>query len=137
MSQNKKDKICFICKGKGFDGVKIDFEKIGEDPQTGKTQWKLLEPDGKTPHKHVSTQQEYAALMQSRESGQTQTQPAEGQSQLQIANPNGAYNMLWIKKELNELHRKMNLALDALNIDPEQITPPNDPNNPQDTYDQH
>ena len=135
MSQPKKKeyKECFTCKKNGYPDVKIDFLKTGEDPQTGKTLWRLMEPDGTTVHKHVTTPQEFAALKHS----STQTEPPEGQAQLQIANPNAAYDMLWIKKELNELHRKMNLCMDALNIDPEQITPPNDPNNPQDTYDQH
>lgn len=137
MSQTKPKeyKECFTCKKNGYAGVKIDFLKTGEDPQTGKTLWKLMEPDGKTQHQHVTTPQEYAALQHG--STQQSAAPPEGQSQLNIANPNAAYDMLWIKKELNELHRKMNLALDALNIDPEQITPPNSPNNPQDTYDQH
>ena len=137
MSQNKKKefKECFTCKKNGYPGVKIDFLKTGDDPQTGKTLWQLMEPDGTTKHTHVTTQQEYTALQHS--SSQKSAEPAEGQSQLQIANPAAAYDMLWLRKELNELHRKMNLCMEALNIDPEQITPPNSPNNPQDTYDQH
>jgi hypothetical protein len=44
-------KECFKCKSEGFLSQLIDFEKIGEDPVTGKNIWKLLNEDG-TEHKH-------------------------------------------------------------------------------------
>jgi hypothetical protein len=42
---------CKRCKSAGFPDQLINFEKIGEDPVTGKNIWKLLNKD-ETEHKH-------------------------------------------------------------------------------------
>ena len=136
-------KECFACKKNGYAGVRIDFIKIGDDPITGKSQWQLVEPDGTTVHKHVTNQQEYASLMQSpaqqfagktpipNQGQQTINTPTPQQQQQQQTN---SLDTEWIKKELNELHRKLNVVMEFMQIPAEEITPPNDP---QDTYDQH
>lgn len=36
-------KPCDRCEAAGFKGIMIRFEKIGEDPATGKIKWKLIE----------------------------------------------------------------------------------------------
>jgi hypothetical protein len=42
---------CNICKSAGFPNQLIDFQKIGQDPATGKNLWKLLNKD-RTGHEH-------------------------------------------------------------------------------------
>jgi hypothetical protein len=50
---------CNRCKSAGFPGQSIDFEKIGQDPATGKNLWKLLNKDRtEHEHKHRSQQQQ-------------------------------------------------------------------------------
>lgn len=55
--QNKMQE-CFKCKSAGFPQQPIGFEKVGEDPNTGKAIWKLHNPDG-SEHQHrvAGTQQ--------------------------------------------------------------------------------
>src|SRR5919197_6516138 len=47
----KKMQECRICKDAGFPNQLIGFEKIGEDPMTGKVKWKLVNEDGQQ-HEH-------------------------------------------------------------------------------------
>jgi hypothetical protein len=47
---------CRRCKDAGFPNQLIGFEKIGEDPTTGKVRWKLVNEDGQQ-HEHKSNNQ--------------------------------------------------------------------------------
>jgi hypothetical protein len=47
----KKMQECFKCKAAGFPNQPIGFEKIGENPSTGKGIWKLIDENG-SEHKH-------------------------------------------------------------------------------------
>jgi hypothetical protein len=49
--QQKKMQECNKCKAAGFPNQLIAFEKIGEDPVTGKNRWKLIDENG-FEHKH-------------------------------------------------------------------------------------
>ena len=49
--QQKKMQECFKCKAAGFPNQLIGFEKIGENPTTGKSIWKLIDENG-VEHKH-------------------------------------------------------------------------------------
>jgi hypothetical protein len=48
---------CNKCKATGFPNQLIGFEKIGEDPTTGKVRWKLVNEDGQQ-HEHKSNNQQ-------------------------------------------------------------------------------
>jgi hypothetical protein len=52
----KKMQECNKCKAAGFPNQLIGFEKIGEDPTTGKVRWKLVNEDGQQ-HEHKSNNQ--------------------------------------------------------------------------------
>jgi hypothetical protein len=52
----KKMQECNRCKAAGFPNQLIGFEKIGEDPVTGKISWKLIDEKGEQ-HKHKSNNQ--------------------------------------------------------------------------------
>ena len=52
----KKMQECNKCKAAGFPNQLIGFEKIGEDPVTGKIIWKLINENGEQ-HKHKSNNQ--------------------------------------------------------------------------------
>jgi hypothetical protein len=56
--QTNKMQECRRCKDAGFPNQLIGFEKIGEDPVTGKARWKLVNEDGQQ-HEHKSNQQNY------------------------------------------------------------------------------
>lgn len=47
----KKMQECNRCKAAGFPNQPIGFEKIGEDPATGKIKWKLIDENGNE-HQH-------------------------------------------------------------------------------------
>lgn len=49
----KKMQECRRCKEAGFPNQLIGFEKVGEDPTTGKINWKLINEDRKD-HRHRS-----------------------------------------------------------------------------------
>jgi hypothetical protein len=50
---------CNRCKATGFPNQLIGFEKIGEDPVTGKINWKLIDENGELhKHKHKSNNQD-------------------------------------------------------------------------------
>ena len=49
----KKMQECRRCKEAGFPNQLIGFEKVGEDPATGKINWKLIDEDGED-HRHRS-----------------------------------------------------------------------------------
>lgn len=53
--QQKKMQECNKCKAAGFPNQLIAFEKIGEDPITGKIRWKLIDENG-LEHKHKFVQ---------------------------------------------------------------------------------
>jgi hypothetical protein len=53
--QQKKMQECNKCKAAGFPSQLISFEKIGEDPVTGKIRWKLINENG-LEHKHKFVQ---------------------------------------------------------------------------------
>ena len=53
--QQKKMQECNKCKAAGFPNQLIAFEKIGEDPTTGKIRWKLIDENG-LEHKHKFVQ---------------------------------------------------------------------------------
>jgi hypothetical protein len=42
----KKMQECNRCKAAGYPNQSIAFEKIGEDPATGKIKWKLVDENG-------------------------------------------------------------------------------------------
>ena len=44
--QQKKMQECFKCKAAGFLNQLIGFQKVGEDPRTGKNIWKLIDENG-------------------------------------------------------------------------------------------
>jgi hypothetical protein len=52
----KKMQECNKCKAAGFPNQLIGFERIGEDPITGKVRWKLVNEDGQQ-HEHKSNNQ--------------------------------------------------------------------------------
>lgn len=47
----KKMQECFKCKAAGYPNQLIGFEKVGENPTTGKGIWKLIDENG-SEHKH-------------------------------------------------------------------------------------
>ena len=49
----KKMQECRRCKEAGFPNQLIRFEKVGEDPTSGKINWKLINEDGED-HRHRS-----------------------------------------------------------------------------------
>jgi hypothetical protein len=53
--QNKKLQECKRCNAAGFPKQLIGFEKVGEDPITGKISWKLVTANGEE-HKHKNYQ---------------------------------------------------------------------------------
>jgi hypothetical protein len=53
----KKMQECRRCKDAGFPNQLIGFEKVGEDPITGKVRWKLVNEDGQQ-HEHKSNNQQ-------------------------------------------------------------------------------
>ena len=55
--QINKMQECRRCKEAGFPNQLIGFEKIGEDPITGKVKWKLVNEDGQQ-HEHKSNIQQ-------------------------------------------------------------------------------
>jgi hypothetical protein len=56
--QTNKMQECRRCKDAGFPNQLIGFEKIGEDPITGKVRWKLVNEDGQQ-HEHKNNQPNY------------------------------------------------------------------------------
>jgi hypothetical protein len=56
--QTNKMQECRRCKEAGFPNQLIGFEKIGEDPITGKVRWKLVNEDGQQ-HEHKNNQSNY------------------------------------------------------------------------------
>ena len=52
----KKMQECNRCKAAGYPNQPIAFEKIGEDPVTGKIKWKLVDENGNE-HVHKGTQE--------------------------------------------------------------------------------
>src|ERR687887_2176113 len=55
--QTNKMQECRRCKDAGFPNQLIGFEKVGEDPITGKIRWKLVSENGQQ-HEHKSNQQQ-------------------------------------------------------------------------------
>ena len=53
--QTKKMQECRRCKAAGFPNQLIGFEKVGDDPISGKITWKLVNENGEE-HKHKSNQ---------------------------------------------------------------------------------
>jgi hypothetical protein len=53
-SLQKKMRECNPCKNAGFPNQYISFEKIGENPTTGKNIWKPIDEDGNE-HEHKFT----------------------------------------------------------------------------------
>jgi hypothetical protein len=52
----KKMQECNRCKAAGYPNQLIGFDKVGEDPETGKTRWKLIDENGiEHTHKFVQT----------------------------------------------------------------------------------
>lgn len=54
--EQKKMQECFKCKAAGFPNQLIGFEKIGQNPMTGKGIWKLIDENG-SEHKHKYLQE--------------------------------------------------------------------------------
>ena len=52
--KQKKMQECRRCKANGFSNQLIGFEKMGEDPITGKISWKLI-GENRQEHKHKFT----------------------------------------------------------------------------------
>jgi len=52
----KKMQECNRCKAAGYPNQPIAFEKIGEDPATGKIKWKLVDEKGNE-HVHKGAQE--------------------------------------------------------------------------------
>jgi hypothetical protein len=55
--QINKMQECRRCKDAGFPNQMIGFEKLGEDPMTGKVKWKLVNEHGQQ-HEHKSNKQQ-------------------------------------------------------------------------------
>ena len=52
----KKMQECNRCKAAGYPNQLIGFDKVGDDPATGKTRWKLIDENGiEHTHKFVQT----------------------------------------------------------------------------------
>lgn len=49
--QQKKMQECNKCRTAGYPNQMIGFEKTGQDPVTGKINWRLIDENG-TEHKH-------------------------------------------------------------------------------------
>ena len=60
--EQKKMQECFKCKAAGFPNQLIGFEKIGENPTTGKGIWKLIDENG-SEHKHRYLQEEVSSQL--------------------------------------------------------------------------
>jgi len=56
----RKMQECNRCKAVGFPNQPIAFEKIGEDPATGKIKWKLVDENGNE-HAHKGVPKSDAA----------------------------------------------------------------------------
>lgn len=54
----RKMQECNRCKSAGFPNQPIAFEKIGEDPATGKIRWKLVDENGNE-HVHKGTKESF------------------------------------------------------------------------------
>jgi hypothetical protein len=52
---SKKMQECNRCKAAGYPNQLIGFDKVGDDPETGKTRWKLIDENG-IEHTHKSVQ---------------------------------------------------------------------------------
>jgi hypothetical protein len=61
--EQKKMQECFKCKAAGFPNQLIGFEKIGQNPMTGKGIWKLIDENG-SEHKHKYLQEVPSQLAQ-------------------------------------------------------------------------
>jgi hypothetical protein len=57
--EQKKMQECFKCKAAGFPNQLIGFEKIGENPRTGKGRWKLIDENG-SEHNHRYLQEAFS-----------------------------------------------------------------------------
>jgi hypothetical protein len=53
----KKMQECNKCKAAGFPNQLIGFERVGQEPLTGKIMWKLVNNDG-LQHEHKSNNQQ-------------------------------------------------------------------------------
>jgi hypothetical protein len=52
----KKMQECNRCKAAGYPNQLIGFDKVGDDPETGKIRWKLIDENGiEHTHKFVQT----------------------------------------------------------------------------------
>ena len=60
--EQKKMQECFKCNAAGFPNQLIGFEKIGENPTTGKGIWKLIDENG-SEHKHRYLQEEVSSQL--------------------------------------------------------------------------
>jgi hypothetical protein len=54
----KKMQECRRCLAAGYPNQPITFEKIGEDPATGKIKWKLVDENG-SEHVHKGAQEQH------------------------------------------------------------------------------
>lgn len=72
--EQKKMQECFKCKAAGFPNQLIGFEKIGENPTTGKNIWKLIDENG-VEHKHRYLQN---LSPEQQQQGQQHLYPNEG-----------------------------------------------------------
>ena len=54
--QQKKMQECNKCKTAGYPNQMIGFEKTGQDPSTGKINWRLVDENG-AEHKHKFLQE--------------------------------------------------------------------------------
>jgi len=61
----RKMQECNRCKAAGFPNQPIAFEKIGEDPATGKIKWKLVDENGNE-HVHKGVPKSAAASRRKR-----------------------------------------------------------------------
>ncbi len=61
----RKMQECNRCKAAGFPHQLIAFEKVGEDPATGKVKWKLVDEYGNE-HVHKGGTQLHTALRRKR-----------------------------------------------------------------------
>jgi hypothetical protein len=64
--QNKKMQECRRCNIAGFPNQLIGFEKIAEDPITGKIRWKLVNENGEE-HKHKTSRSDEKPVFKHRQ----------------------------------------------------------------------
>jgi hypothetical protein len=93
----KKMQECFKCKAAGYPNQLIGFEKVGENPTTGKGIWKLIDENG-SEHKHKYLQDLSKEQLQ------------QGQQQLYQNEDNNKTNAITVNRPIFRRRRVADIA---------------------------